>query len=165
MSNIRQDIAIINERLKKIYILYRKLSDSQGSGGGIENVNVNGSELPIVDNGVNITIPTKTSELTNDSGFLKENKIETISSNGINMSIVGKNVDIKIPTKTSEITNDSGFITSNKIEVVKVDGVTQPIVNKEVNITLPKDIIVESEGGLRFKITASEEGELIATLL
>ena len=40
------------------------------------------------------TIPTKTSDLTNDSGFI------TISS---------------VPTKTSDLTNDSGFITSSSL--------------------------------------------------
>ena len=42
-----------------------------------------------------INIPTKTSELTNDSGFI------TSSS---------------IPTKTSELTNDSGFVTQTYVD-------------------------------------------------
>ena len=80
------------------------------------------------------TIPTNTSQLTNDSGFLTEHqKLKTIN----NESIVGEgNITISggvtsyndltdkptIPTNTSELTNNSGFITSTtsglKIEVV-----------------------------------------------
>lgn len=47
MGNIREDIRIINERLKKIYILYRGLVDSQGEDNKIEVVKVNGVALPI----------------------------------------------------------------------------------------------------------------------
>lgn len=46
---------------------------------------------------VTIAVPTKTSELTNDSGFLTTADIPTI------------------PTKTSQLTNDSGFITAADI--------------------------------------------------
>lgn len=46
---------------------------------------------------VTIAVPTKTSELTNDSGFITASDIPTI------------------PTKTSQLTNDSGFITAADI--------------------------------------------------
>lgn len=64
----------------------------------IETIKVNGVEVTPVDKVVDITIasadvPTKTSELTNDSGFITASDIPTI------------------PTKTSDLTNDSGFIT------------------------------------------------------
>ena len=71
-------------------------------------------------------IPTKTSELENDSGFLTEHQpLKTIN----NESIVGTgNITIEgfsgsyndltdkptIPTKTSELTNDSGFLTEHQ---------------------------------------------------
>ena len=58
MGNIREDIRIINERLKKIYILYRGLVDSQGEDNKIEVVKVNGVALPISNKEVNIVIPT-----------------------------------------------------------------------------------------------------------
>lgn len=45
-------------------------------------------------------VPTKTSELTNDSGFITASDIPTI------------------PTKTSQLTNDSGFITSSDIPTI-----------------------------------------------
>lgn len=82
-------------------------------------------------------IPTKTSQLDNDSNFINQhqsiktinnqslvgtgnitisqgeyNKINTISVNGTNQTPdSNKNVNITVPTKTSQLTNDSGFIT------------------------------------------------------
>lgn len=58
MGNIREDIRIINERLKKIYILYRGLVDLQGEDDKIEVVKVNGVALPISNKEVSIVIPT-----------------------------------------------------------------------------------------------------------
>ena len=58
MGNIREDIRIINERLKKIYILYRSLVDSQGEDHKIESIKLNGTELPISNKEVDIVIPT-----------------------------------------------------------------------------------------------------------
>ena len=69
------------------------------------------------------TIPTKTSELTNDSGFLTEHQpLKTINGESLvgtgNITIEGFSGDYNdltnkpsIPTKTSELTNDSGFLT------------------------------------------------------
>ena len=58
MGNIREDIRIINERLKKIYILYRGLVDLQGEDNKIESIKLNGTELPISNKEVDIIIPT-----------------------------------------------------------------------------------------------------------
>ena len=72
-------------------------------------------------NAVNgITVPTKTSELANDSGFTTTTAMNTAISNAVNA--------IDIPTKTSELTNDSGFATTAAMnsgldgKVDKVDG-------------------------------------------
>lgn len=74
---------------------------------------VNGSEL--VGN-VNIPIPTKTSDLTNDSGFITDADVPTKTSELTNDS--GFITDADIPTKTSELRNDSGFITSGDIPTI-----------------------------------------------
>ncbi len=92
------------------------------------------------------SIPTKTSDLVNDSGFIT-------------------NTDI--PTKTSDLTNDSGFIADanyvhtdnnytdneknklsgitagaevNVLEKIKVNGVEQTITNKAVDIFVPTKV-------------------------
>ena len=57
-----------------------------------------------------ITVPTKTSELTNDSNFVTAQYVE---------GVVG---EITVPTKTSELTNDSNFVKSTDTAFInKVD--------------------------------------------
>ncbi len=57
------------------------------------------------------TIPTKTSQLTNDSGFLTtQQQADWSASSGVT-AIKNKPT---IPTKTSQLTNDSGFLTSHQ---------------------------------------------------
>lgn len=44
-------------------------------GGAINSISVNGVEVPIVEGNVDITVPTSTSELVNDSGFITSSAI------------------------------------------------------------------------------------------
>lgn len=89
-----------------------------------EFATINGSGITSGDSLV-IFVPTKTSQLTNDSGFLTEHQdisgkqdvlvsgtnIKTVNS----QSILGSgDLVISIPTKTSELTNDSGFLTEHQ---------------------------------------------------
>lgn len=75
----------------------------------------------------NITVPTDTSDLTNDgdgqSPFATEDyvdtyggKIDTIEVNGAAQPIVNKTVDITVPTKTSDLTNDGSDGTDTYVE-------------------------------------------------
>ena len=97
-----------------------------------EKVNTINTEISILrvrltNTEVSITnIPTKTSQLTNDSGFLTEHqKLKTINNESIvgegNISISGGVTSYNdltdkptIPTKTSQLTNDSGFLTEHQ---------------------------------------------------
>ena len=73
----------------------------------------------------NIEVPTKTSDLQNDSGFITNasvgNGTITIQKNGSTVDTFtanqssNKTVNIMVPTKTSDITNDSGFITLSDV--------------------------------------------------
>ena len=112
------------------------------------------------------TIPTKVSDLTNDSGFLTENDVAPVATSGDYSDL--SNLPT-IPTSTSELTNDSNFVADpsyvhtdsnftlgekgklasiesgaeeNVIEVIKVNGVTQTVTNKEV------DLIVSGGGNV-----------------
>lgn len=108
-------------------------------------------------------IPTKTSELDNDSGFIdssaldgyaKTTDIPTKTSQLTNNSGFITNADV--PTKVSQLDNDTGFITSNdepEYSVVKaadtadyaaVYYLTKNGVNTGVAINIPKDLFVES---------------------
>lgn len=75
----------------------------------------------------NITVPTDTSDLTNDgdgqSPFATEDyvdtyggKIDTIEVNGAAQPIVNKTVDITVPTKTSDLENDGSDGTDTYVE-------------------------------------------------
>lgn len=44
-------------------------------GGAINSISVNGTEVPIVEGNVDINVPTKTSDLTNDSGYITSSAI------------------------------------------------------------------------------------------
>lgn len=108
-----------------------KVDDIISEGGEpnvIDTVKVNGTALvPDAQKAVDITVPTKTSDLTNDgdgtSNFATEayvqtngGKIDTISVNGTQQTITNKNVDITVPTKVSDLTNDSGFQTASDVQ-------------------------------------------------
>lgn len=69
------------------------------------------------------TIPTKTSQLDNDSGFIDSGALDGYA----------KTTDI--PTKTSQLTNNSGFITANDVPVKSVDGSTGAVVTNAVKTT------------------------------
>jgi len=63
-----------------------------------------------------IEVPTKTSELTNDSGFVTASAIPTETSDLVNDSGFITAADIPaIPSKTSDLTNDSGYITASSV--------------------------------------------------
>lgn len=62
------------------------------------------SEGHISSYGSPVSIPTKTSELTNDSGFITSAPVQSVNGQT-------GNVTIAVPTKTSDLTNDSGYLT------------------------------------------------------
>lgn len=64
---------------------------------------------------VTVNVPTKTSDLTNDSGFITSAPVTSVNGQ------TGA-VSISVPTKTSDLTNDSGFLTS--APVASVNGQT-----------------------------------------
>lgn len=86
-------------------------------------------------------IPTKTSELVNDSGFLSEHQdlsgYARIDELNAAVSSIGTMLDTKaettdIPTKTSELTNDSGFLTEQQAlsEYARIDELNAALENK-----------------------------------
>lgn len=71
-----------------------------------------GSEIPAV--------PTKTSDLTNDSGFQTATQVQTTVNNAFG--------SLDIPTKTSDLTNDSNFVNSTQL-----DGKVDKIAGKDLS--------------------------------
>ena len=91
-----------------------------GEPNVIETVKVNGTALTPSNKAVNVEVPTKTSDITNDGDgesnfateeYVAENggKIDVIKVNGTAQTITQKAVDITVPTKVSDLTNDSDF--------------------------------------------------------
>jgi hypothetical protein len=131
----------------------------QKNGTTIDTFTANSSANKTVD----ISVPTKTSDLTNDSGFITSSSLPTVNDGTLTIQKNGttidtftansssnKTVDISVPTKTSDLTNDSGFITSAALPTVNdatltiqkngstVDTFTaNASSNKTVNITVP----------------------------
>ena len=75
-----------------------------------------GSNISISGNEISANVPTKTSELQNDSGFITSASVPTKTSELQNDS--GFITASSVPTKTSELQNDSGFITLSDVPAV-----------------------------------------------
>lgn len=119
------------------------------------------SELPVTDTytkseidakieDVSNGIPTKISDLTNDSGFATEQWVENKhylvssdiagkadASNVYTKTQVDNKLALKadkseIPTKTSELNNDSGFVSGNELADVATSGSYNDLTNKPV---------------------------------
>ena len=110
-----------------------------------------GSDLPTVNNGTltiqkngtnvatfsantasdttaNISVPTKTSQITNDSDFITSSDLPTVNNATLTIqkntttidtftanSATDKTVNITVPTDTGDLTNNAGFLTANDI--------------------------------------------------
>jgi len=122
----------------------------------LEGIQKNGTNVTITNKIANISVPTKTSDITNDSNYVSDasyvhtdsnytatektklsniaagaevNRIDSIKVNGTAQQITSKSVDISVPTKTSDITNDSGFITTSDIPEGAAASTTTPKVD------------------------------------
>ena len=149
------DLDTLSERVEEI------ISEG-GEPNTIESITVNGTTVtPDANKNVALTVPTATSDLTNDgdgtSNFATEayvaangGKIDKIQVNGSEQTITNKTVNITVPTKVSDLQNDGdgtsgsefatkAYVDTNggKIDVIKVNGTTQTITNKEVDLTVP----------------------------
>lgn len=112
MSGKLVDTTLLHYFRTKLDTVFAKKSEV-GDKNVIEHVQKNGTELTVNNKTVNVTVPTRTSELTNNSGFVTNDSIPTKTSQLTNDS--GYITSDSIPTKTSQLTNDSGYITSADI--------------------------------------------------
>ena len=96
-------------------------------------------------------LPTKTSDLTNDSGFITINDIPEVTvptkvselENDSKFITIDEVPEVTVPTKTSDLTNDSGFITINDVPEVTVPTKTSDLTNDSGFITLSDVPVLE----------------------
>ena len=141
----------------------------------IEGIAVNNVDITPVNKRVNLVVPTKVSDLTNDEKFQTDtevasaiagsgyqaNVIETVKVNGSILDIDSKkSVNVIVPTDNSVLANGAGYQTAsdvlsaltnsgyqaNVIETVKVNNVALVPSSKTVNITVPTDNSVLTNG-------------------
>lgn len=104
------------------------LTATGGEPNRVNDVKVNGVSV-VTDKVANVTVPTKTSDLTNDSNFITNNDISgkadkgtTLADYGItDAKINGQNVilgaaTLTVPTNNNELTNGAGYQTASQVE-------------------------------------------------
>lgn len=104
---------------------------------------------------VKADIPTKTSELTNDSGFITSSQIDLndyYTKEETNTKLSEKADKTAIPTKTSELTNDSGFITEQDV-VYPVNSVN----GKTGNVILKTSDLINDSGFIKYRDTIARK--------
>lgn len=114
--------------LKNVLITDGEEEEEPTPSGVLKYLNLTGLSNLVtnIKNWVTALIPTKTSEITNDSGFITSSSLPTVNNatltiqkNGTNVQTFTANAssnvtaNIAVPTKTSDLTNDSGFLTSS----------------------------------------------------
>ena len=96
------------------------------NGGKIDSISVNGGAQEIVDKNVNITIPTKTSDLTNDSNFLSSIPDEYITEGELNLKNYQNSTEVqnKINTEINKLNkNDSAVVGQYVSSVSEENGI------------------------------------------
>lgn len=126
--------------------------ESGAEVNAIAGIKTNGDLQPIVNKIVDISIPTKTSQLTNDSGYIDntvndlENyykKNETYNQTQVNNLLNNKADKAEIPTKVSELENDKGYISEIPIaSATQLGGI-----KVGDNLVITEDGVLSSIGG------------------
>ena len=104
--------------------------------GAIDLVKVNGQPLPVVNRTVDISVPTKTSQLTNDSHFITSSDIPTKTSQLTNDGSNGTDPFATVSQLPAPITVDSE-IDNTSTNPVQNKALYDAIVGKEIVFSVP----------------------------
>lgn len=112
------------------------------NGGKIDTIKVNGTAQVITDKTVNITVPTKTSDLTNDSGYLTSVPVTSVNSKTGAVVLTANDVgalsaDTVIPT----VNNATLTIRRNSVDVGSFTANSANDVNIDINVPTDKSDI------------------------
>ena len=114
----------------------------EANGGKIDTIKVNGTAQVISDKTVNITVPTKTSDLTNDSGYLTSAPVTSVNSKTGAVVLTANDVgalpaDTVIPT-----VNDATLtIRRNSVDIGSFTANSANDVNIDINVPTDKSDI------------------------
>lgn len=131
---------------------YQKIVDN--------NLETNNKEITKAINEVNKKIPTKTSQLNNDSNYVVRNELHNHNNMDILNNITyfdinrwnnksdfsGRYNDLeglpKIPSRVSELTNDSNYVNKNFV----IDKIAEASLNKDVDLSAyaTKDFVIDN---------------------
>lgn len=112
----------------------------------LEGVKVNNVDLPISNKKVNVVVPTKTSDLQNDSGFITKSvdDLTNYTNTSTLNTLLSQKQDVltfdDTPTSDSNNPVKSSGIKSyvdtygGKIDSISINGTNQPIINKNVDL-------------------------------
>ena len=111
-----------------------ELTETGGAPNVIEIVKVNGTALtPDTNKAVNVIVPTKTSDLTNDDNVVKDASYVHTDNN---YTTTEKNKLAGLSNyDDTEIKNQ--IAAAGKIDTIKVNGTAQAVTNKTVDLTIP----------------------------
>ena len=114
----------------------------EANGGKIDTIKVNGTAQAIADKTVNITVPTKTSDLTNDSGYLTSVPVTSVNSKTGAVVLTANDVgalpsDTVIPT----VNNATLTIRRNGVDVGSFTANSADDVNVDINVPTDKSDI------------------------
>lgn len=114
----------------------------EANGGKIDTIKVNGTAQIISDKTVNITVPTKTSDITNDSGYLTSAPVTSVNSKTGAVVLTANDVgalpaDTVIPT-----VNDATLtIRRNSVDIGSFTANSANDVNIDINVPTDKSDI------------------------
>ena len=114
----------------------------EANGGKIDTIKVNGTVQVISDKTVNITVPTKTSDITNDSGYLTSVPVTSVNSKTGDVVLTANDVgalpaDTVIPT----VNNATLTIRRNSVDVGSFTANSAEDVNIDINVPTDKSDI------------------------
>ena len=114
----------------------------EANGGKIDTIKVNGTAQAVTDKTVNITVPTKTSEITNDSGYLTSVPVTSVNSKIGDVVLTANDVgalpaDTVIPT----VNNATLTIRRNSVDIGSFTANSANDVNIDINVPTDKSDI------------------------
>lgn len=119
MAAEETNIPVLQERVEKPVLVKQEAINIQKLDGAVNSVNGMEGDVVLTANDVGALpddtfIPTTTSQLENDAGFITEADIPIRTSQLTNDS--GFITKKDLPTKVSELTNDAGYATTESVE-------------------------------------------------